>query len=172
MAEANLEPPATLNIAEYLGPENLSFVSRLSLDPRQRAAGLMVGDHKSPDTGAGLEFAVHRHYVTGDDGRQLDWNLYGRSDRLYIKKYEETTELRGVICLDLSGSMSFGGATQEGRPAKFEVGCLKVRVFAKPIWKPCKSTAANCRPRPCSMGWITSCAALHALGVTCCLTRW
>lgn len=130
MAEPSLQAPATSNIAGYLGPENLNYVSRLTLDPRQRSAGMMLGDHKSPDTGSGLEFAVHRQYVTGDDVRQLDWNLYGRSDRLYIKKYEETTELRGVICLDLSGSMRFGGNAEESQPSKFEAGCKLAAALA------------------------------------------
>lgn len=127
MATALATPPS---IAEYLGPENLAFVSRMAIEPRQRSLGMMTGAHKSPQTGAGIEFALHRPYVRGDDIRRLDWNVYGRNERLYIKKYEETTELRGLICLDASGSMGFCGDPDGKRPAKFEFGCRLAAALA------------------------------------------
>ncbi len=119
-----------LTITEYLGPENMGYISHLSIDPRGRAVGSMSGDHRSPFTGEGYEFALHRPYVTGDDIRRMDWNVFSRTDKHYIKRFEQTTELRGLICLDCSGSMAFAGDPSAGNPPKFDYACRLAAALA------------------------------------------
>ena len=69
--------------------------------------GHMSGRHKSPHRGSSVEFAEYRKYVPGDDTRRVDWRVYGRSDRFYIKEFEADTNLRLCLILDTSGSMDF-----------------------------------------------------------------
>lgn len=119
-----------LTITEYLGPENMGFISRLGIEPKGRMVGAMAGSHRSPFTGEGYEFALHRPYATGDDIRRMDWNVFGRTDKHYIKRFEQTTELRGLICLDCSGSMGFAGDPAAGRPPKFDFACRLAAALA------------------------------------------
>lgn len=119
-----------LDLVGFLGSENMPFVSRLRLEPRGRTIGNLAGDHKSPETGEGYEFAVHRQYVPGDEIRRLDWKVWGRSDRLFVKRYEKYTELRGLICLDASGSMGFNGDPDGKGMSKYEFGCKLAAALA------------------------------------------
>ncbi len=91
----------------YLDPVELSKISRLEIRARLIVEGFISGLHKSPYRGASVEFAEHREYVPGDDIRHIDWKVYGRSDRYYIKQYEEETNLRTHVLLDASESMDF-----------------------------------------------------------------
>src|SRR5690606_9428842 len=70
--------------------------------------GLMTGMHRSPYQGFSVEFAQHRQYAAGDDIRFLDWKVYGRSDKLYLKQYQKETNLDLVLLVDGSGSMAYG----------------------------------------------------------------
>lgn len=92
----------------YLDPRELSKISRLEIRARLIVEGFISGVHRSPYRGASVEFAEHREYVPGDDIRHIDWKVYGRSDRYYIKQYEEETNLRTQLILDASESMKFG----------------------------------------------------------------
>jgi len=92
----------------HLDPAVLAEISRLDLGARQVVLGYVSGLHKSPRKGYSVEFAEHREYVPGDDLRHLDWKLWGREDRYYIKQYEEETNLRCHLLLDISESMRFG----------------------------------------------------------------
>jgi len=107
-----------------LDPEALAKVHRLELVARGAMEGFVSGRHKSPYKGFSVEFAEHRQYVPGDDTKDLDWRVYGKSDRYYIKQYIEETNLRSVILLDASGSMRYTGreaAKHDGRTlSKFE----------------------------------------------------
>ena len=107
-----------------LDPEALAKVHRLELIARGVVEGLVAGRHRSPYKGFSVEFAEHRQYVPGDDTRDLDWRVYGKSDRYYIKQYVEETNLRATILLDASGSMKYTGtrASRSGgkRLGKFE----------------------------------------------------
>ncbi len=94
--------------SRHLDPAVLAEISRLDLRARQVVLGYVSGLHKSPRKGYSVEFAEHREYVAGDDIRHLDWKLWGRADRLYIKQYEEETNLRCHLLLDISESMRFG----------------------------------------------------------------
>ncbi|HIN80336.1 MAG TPA: DUF58 domain-containing protein [Planctomycetes bacterium] len=92
----------------YLDPAELSKVSGLQIRARLIVEGSVSGLHKSPYRGASVEFAEHREYVAGDDIRHIDWKVFGRSDRYYIKQYEEETNLRVQLLLDTSESMNYG----------------------------------------------------------------
>src|SRR5438094_5867319 len=94
-----------------LDPRALAAVSRMELIAKQVMDGYVQGMHKSPHVGFALDFAQHRQYVAGDDIRRIDWRVYAKADRYYIKQYEVTTNLRCHLVLDASGSMKYQGAT-------------------------------------------------------------
>lgn len=91
----------------YLEPQALARVKNLSLVARGVVEGFISGLHSSPYKGFSIEFAEHREYTSGDDPRHLDHRRFGRSDRLYVKQYEEETNMRVQILLDSSGSMGY-----------------------------------------------------------------
>src|SRR4051794_26216600 len=103
-------PPATTY--KYLDPEALSRLRNLSLAARHIVEGYFAGLHKSPHKGFSIEFAEHREYSPGVDPRHIDWRVFGRRDKLYVKQYEEETSLRCYLLLDKSASMGYrsGGA--------------------------------------------------------------
>src|SRR5437762_33391 len=92
---------------KYLDPQVLAKISRLELRARMVVEGFISGMHKSPYQGFSVEFATHREYVPGDDIRHIDWRLFARGDRLYIKQYEEETNLLTHVLLDCSKSMAY-----------------------------------------------------------------
>lgn len=103
-------------------------VSRLEFLARSVVEGFITGRHRSPHKGFSVEFAEHRQYAPGDNLQDLDWRVYGKSDRYYIKQYIEETNLRATILVDASGSMAYAGdmaAEVDGRkPSKFEYAQL------------------------------------------------
>jgi len=90
-----------------LKPEDLKELSHLELLAKQVVEGFITGLHKSPFHGFSVEFAEHRIYNSGESTRHIDWKLYGKTERLYVKKYEEETNLRCQIVIDDSSSMYF-----------------------------------------------------------------
>ena len=87
-------------------------LARLSAQPlmsRFPMEGSISGQHKSPHRGSSVEFSEYRNYVPGDDLRRLDWRVFGRTDRFYMKEFEAETNLRCYLVLDCSGSMGFSG---------------------------------------------------------------
>src|SRR5262245_3828395 len=86
----------------------LSRLANVPLFSRKPMMGSVSGRHPSPHRGSSVEFAEYRKYVPGDDLRRLDWRVYGRSDRFYVKEFEADTNLRACFILDTSGSMAFG----------------------------------------------------------------
>src|ERR1035437_6253609 len=116
---------------KFFRPTQAAQLRRLELPVRGVVEGVFAGLHKSPHKGFSIEFAEHRENVAGDELKHLDWTVLARTDRYYIKKYEQETSLRATICLDASASMGYGGATvmgpgkktQEG-VTKFEYGCV------------------------------------------------
>lgn len=90
-----------------LNPEILSRIESLELRARQIVEGFITGLHKSPHHGFSVEFAEHRPYNPGDEIRHIDWKAYAKSERYYVKQYEEETNLRSYIMLDISPSMLF-----------------------------------------------------------------
>lgn len=106
--------------SKYLDPKVLNSISRLEIKARLIVEGFISGLHRSPYHGFSIEFAEHREYVPGDDVRHIDWKVFGRSDRFYIKQYEEETNLSTHILLDASESMTYGS---DG-VSKFDYGVM------------------------------------------------
>lgn len=96
----------------YLQPETISKLRSIELKAKFIVEGFLTGLHKSPYHGFSVEFSEHRQYTPGDEIRHIDWRVYGRTDKFYIKRYEEETNLRGYILLDVSGSMRYTSGTQ------------------------------------------------------------
>ncbi|MDO4559113.1 MAG: DUF58 domain-containing protein, partial [Planctomycetia bacterium] len=111
----------------YLDPTTLASVKNLSLVARGVVEGAISGLHASPYKGFSVEFAEHREYVPGDDPRHLDQTMLARTDRLYIRQYEEETNMRVRIFLDASSSMNYAHA---GRLTKFSYGAILTAVLA------------------------------------------
>src|SRR6266513_3033569 len=97
-------------------PTALARYGRLSMVARTVVEGFVSGLHQSPYKGFSVEFAEHRQYYPGDEIRHIDWRAYGKTDRYYIKEYEEETNLKAHLLVDASGSMGYRGAG----PSKFE----------------------------------------------------
>ena len=94
----------------HFDPTSLAKYGRLAMVARQLVQGFLTGAHKSPYKGFSVEFAEHRQYYPGDEIRHIDWRAYGKTDRYYIKEYEEETNLKAHLLLDASGSMGYKGA--------------------------------------------------------------
>lgn len=92
----------------YLAPETISQLGTLELRARMITEGVMSGMHRSPYQGLAVEFAEHRQYVPGDDPRHIDWKVYGRSDKLQLKQYQQETTLDVMLLVDVSASMRYG----------------------------------------------------------------
>ena len=102
-------------VTRYLEPALVERLNHLQVSARSVVEGATTGAHRSPLKGASVEFRQHRFYTPGDEPRRLDWRVLGRTDRPYIKEYDEETNLRCLLMLDESGSMAYGGA--KGEPA-------------------------------------------------------
>jgi uncharacterized protein (DUF58 family) len=93
---------------QFLDPVVLSRIGNLELLARTVVDGFLQGLHRSPHLGMSLDFAEHREYMAGDDIRRIDWRLFARTDRFYVKLFEAETAANFVVALDISKSMSFG----------------------------------------------------------------
>ena len=96
-------------LSDILQAEDITSLQTLQLFARTVVEGFTTGHHASPHKGFSVEFRQHRPYVQGDEIRRLDWKVFGRSDRFYIREYDEETNLRATIVLDASGSMNYRG---------------------------------------------------------------
>lgn len=101
------------SVPNYLDPQTLAAIKTIDLRARIIVEGLMSGQHRSPQQGISVEFAQHRQYTPGDDTRFLDWKIYGKTDKLYLKQYQQETNLDMVILLDCSGSMGYTSLTNQ-----------------------------------------------------------
>ena len=109
----------------FLHPETIARISRLDLRARQVVEGFISGMHRSPIFGHSVEFVQHREYVPGDDIRHLDWKVWSKTDRYYIKQYEAETNLRSMLVVDVSESMHYGrGALNKYNYACTIAACL------------------------------------------------
>lgn len=115
--------------------ENLNFLAQ------QVVEGFIIGLHKSPFHGFSVEFAEHRLYNKGDNLKHIDWKVYGRTDKLFIKKYEEETNLRCQIVLDTSSSMFFPQQPEEYN--KLEFSCIAAAALFKIFKKQLDAGALN-----------------------------
>src|SRR5215211_5364079 len=100
-------------------PATIAKISRLDLRARNVVEGFLAGMHKSPFFGHSIEFVQHREYTPGDDIRHLDWKVWSKTDRYYIKQYEEETNLRNTLIIDVSESMHYG----RGAMNKYQYAC-------------------------------------------------
>ena len=103
----------------FLHPEAIKRIARLDLRARHVVEGFLSGMHRSPYFGQSVEFRQHREYTWGDDLRYVDWKVWAKQDRYYVKQFEEDTNLRGTLLVDVSGSMRYG----RGAMTKYEYGC-------------------------------------------------
>src|SRR5690242_16760969 len=92
----------------FLHPEAIGRIARLDLRARHIVEGFLSGVHRSPYFGQSVEFLQHREYTRGDDMRRIDWKVWAKQDRYYVKQYEEDTNLRSTLLVDVSGSMRYG----------------------------------------------------------------
>jgi len=109
-------------------PEVVAAVSRLEFHARQVVEGVISGLHKSPYHGFSVEFAQHREYTPGDEIRYIDWRVAARSDRFYVKEFEEETNLKGYLLVDTSDSMRYQGRRKAH--SKLEYASILAAGFA------------------------------------------
>ena len=93
---------------QYLAPETLAQLTPFEIRAKMIVEGVMNGMHRSPYQGLAVEFSEHRQYVPGDEIRHLDWKVFGRTDKLYLKQYQQETNLDVLLLIDASGSMRYG----------------------------------------------------------------
>jgi uncharacterized protein (DUF58 family) len=104
---------------EILPSEAISRISRLEVQARKIVEGFLSGQHRSPYFGQSIEFVQHREYVPGDEIKRIDWKVWSKTDKYYIKQYEEETNLRTTLLVDGSESMQFGS----GELTKYDYAC-------------------------------------------------
>ncbi|MBY0523358.1 MAG: DUF58 domain-containing protein [Gemmataceae bacterium] len=110
----------------FLHPETIAKISRLDLRAKGVVEGFISGMHRSPFFGHSVEFVQHREYTIGDDIRHLDWKVWSKTNRFYIKQYEEETNLRCTVVVDVSESMHYG----RGALNKYNYGCTIAACLA------------------------------------------
>ena len=110
----------------FLHPTTIARISRLDLRAQHVVEGFISGMHRSPFFGHSVEFVQHREYVSGDDLRHLDWKVWSKTDKFYIKQFEEETNLRSHLVVDVSNSMHYG----RGALNKYNYGCTIAACLA------------------------------------------
>ena len=144
---------------DLLDPQVMERIGNLELISRTVVDGLLAGKHPSTTKGGCSEFSQHRQYAPGDEIRQIDWQVYARNDRYFIKQFEEETNLHGILALDTSGSMKFGLSTVSKLDyARRAAACLARLLLhqrdavgalilndQRPMFVPAKQNAAHLR---------------------------
>ena len=149
--------------ARFVDPKILARIGNLELLARTVVEGFINGLHRAPFFGASIDFAEHRGYVAGDDIRRVDWRLYARTDRYYVKQYEADTNTNLSILLDISRSMKFASRGV----AKLEYGC-----FSAPAWPISRSASATASASsPSTTTSSRTCRRRRSTSTSCC-TRW
>lgn len=98
-----------MRLLDLVRPNDLSKINALQLLARETVEGFCAGKHRSPHKGSSVEFKEHRQYVRGDELKNIDWQAYAKSDKLFIREFEEETNLRCMLLIDRSGSMRYSG---------------------------------------------------------------
>ena len=117
---SNPNEPAKTGIAAFLNPAEMHKLGRLLLLSRNKVEGNLAGAHRSPLRGPSSEFADHKSYGIGDETKHIDWRVFARTDRYFIKRYEDETNLRVYLALDRSASMNYASGTGI---TKYEFAC-------------------------------------------------
>ena len=132
MAESKTQ--SATEMERYLDPKVLAKITRLDLRARHVVEGFINGLHRSPFHGFSVEFATHREYVPGDDIKHIDWKVQARTDRFYIKQYEEETNLQSTFLVDCSESMHYGAdSISQGKKeglTKYDYACATAASLA------------------------------------------
>jgi uncharacterized protein (DUF58 family) len=128
---ATQNAPAVQGTAAFLSPEEMHKLNRLVLMSRYVVEGNLAGAHRSPLRGQSSEFADHKAYGVGDDPKNIDWKVLGRTDKYYVKRFEDETNLRVYIALDRSGSMAYGS----GSVTKYAYACRLAAALAYVVVK-------------------------------------
>jgi uncharacterized protein (DUF58 family) len=110
----------------HLDPTVLARIDRLELEARQFVEGYLAGKHRSPRQGFAVEFAQHREYAPGDDVKHIDWSVYARTKRYFLKQYEQETNLVAWLVIDASESMGYGS----GARTKYDLACTAAAAMA------------------------------------------
>jgi uncharacterized protein (DUF58 family) len=110
----------------YLDPDTLARIDRLELEARQFVEGYLAGKHRSPRHGFAVEFAQHREYAPGDDVKHIDWAVYARTKRYFLKQYEQETNLVAWLLVDASESMNY----RSGARSKYDLACTAAAAMA------------------------------------------
>jgi len=118
-------------IAAFLNPAEMHKLGRLVLLSRYVVEGNLAGAHRSPLKGASSEFADHKAYGVGDDPKHIDWRVLGRTDKYYVKRFEDETNLRVYVALDRSRSMAYGS----GDTSKYDFACHLVAALGYVVVK-------------------------------------
>ncbi len=113
-------------MANPLDPAVLSRIDRLELEARLAVDGYLAGKHRSPRHGLAVEFAQHREYAPGDDVKHIDWAVYARTKRYFLKQYEQETNLVAWLVVDASESMGYGS----GPRTKYDLACTAATAMA------------------------------------------
>ena len=113
-SRSGLNAVGPVTAPDLLPPHTAARLAGLQLLAKNTVEGFRGGLHKSPLRGSGAEFKQHRGYVPGDDPRTIDWKLYGKTDRLFVREHEEETNLRCTLLVDCSGSMAYAGSRSGG----------------------------------------------------------
>lgn len=122
----------------FLHPEAIRRIGRLELRAQHIVEGLLSGLHRSPYFGQSVEFLQHRQYAPGDDLRHVDWKVWAKQDRLYVKQFEEDTNMRCTLLVDVSASMQYGS----GPLSKYEYAATIATSLAYLLLKQHDSVAA------------------------------
>lgn len=114
-----------MSATRFLDPLTLARIDNLDLLARTVVSGFVHGLHQSPHLGVSTDFAEHRPYMAGDDIRRIDWRVYGRTDRLYVKQFEAETNTNLMVLIDISASMNYGsGPVTKLDYARYLAACL------------------------------------------------
>lgn len=118
-----------------IDPVSLTHLPPLALKALRVVEGTLTGLHQSPHHGQSIEFAQHKEYTPGDEIRHIDWKLYGKSDRYYIKQFEDETNLKAYLLLDASASMAYPTQELEDRSSKFHYGAVLALSIAYMLFR-------------------------------------
>ncbi len=123
-----------MRLADLFRARDASRIESLRLIARQAVEGMAAGRHRSPHKGSSVEFKEHRPYVPGDELRNIDWKAFGKSDRLYIREFEEETNLRCMLLVDHSGSMAYGGTRARSLTREAQKASTSASASPPPSW--------------------------------------
>ena len=120
-------------IRAFLNPAQMSRLNRLALESRYVVEGNLAGRHRSAQKGASTEFADHRAYLAGDDLKRIDWKVLGRTEKYYVRRYQDETNLRVYLLVDRSGSMNY--SSDPGRMTKYRYACTLAAAIGYVVLK-------------------------------------